>query len=78
MFTNKVKAQSPNNAVFPSSVEKIANEAPIPVFNHQSEEWNLGGCGNVLKNLHSLGCEKLYIFSAVGADDNGKTINSRV
>ena len=59
-------------------VEKIANEAPIPVFNHQSEEWNLGGCGNVLKNLHSLGCENLYIFSAVGADYNGKTINTLV
>ena len=59
-------------------VEKIANEAPIPVFNHQSEEWNLGGCGNVLKNLHSLGCENLYIFSAVGADDNGKIINTLI
>jgi D-beta-D-heptose 7-phosphate kinase/D-beta-D-heptose 1-phosphate adenosyltransferase len=59
-------------------VEKIANEAPIPVYNHQSEEWNLGGCGNVLKNLHSMGCENLYIFSAVGNDDNGKTIISLI
>ena len=55
-------------------VEKIANEAPIPVFNFQSETYNLGGCGNVLKNIHSIGCEKLYIFSAVGNDENGKRI----
>lgn len=59
-------------------VEKIANEAPIPVFNQQTEEWNLGGCGNVLKNLHSMGCKKLYAFGAVGADDNGEKINKMI
>ena len=59
-------------------VEKIANEAPIPVFNHQSEELNLGGCGNVLKNLQSLGCKKLYAFSAIGKDQNGEKINALV
>jgi D-beta-D-heptose 7-phosphate kinase/D-beta-D-heptose 1-phosphate adenosyltransferase len=59
-------------------LEKIANEAPIPVYNRLSEEWRLGGCGNVLKNLQSLGCTKLYAFGAIGNDSNGEKINTLV
>lgn len=59
-------------------VEKIANEAPIPVFNHQSEEWNLGGAGNVVKNLQSLGCEQLYVFGVIGDDKNGERVTQLV
>jgi len=59
-------------------VEKIANEAPIPVYNHNKVEYKLGGCGNVLQNLHGIGCDQLFIFSTIGDDDNGKHIQSLV
>lgn len=54
--------------------EKLANEAPIPVFRLQREEFALGGCGNVVKNLHSLGCGSLHLFSAIGDDEAGRRI----
>jgi D-beta-D-heptose 7-phosphate kinase/D-beta-D-heptose 1-phosphate adenosyltransferase len=49
-------------------VHKLANEAPIPVFLRETESASLGGCGNVLQNLSSLGCNKLYLFSMCGDD----------
>ena len=54
--------------------EKLANEAPIPVFRLQREEFALGGCGNVVKNLHGLGCGSLHLFSAIGDDEAGRRI----
>lgn len=57
-----------------TNIDKIANEAPIPVFRFIREEYALGGCGNVLRNLHSLGCSDLYIFSVIGDDINGKRL----
>lgn len=60
------------------SIHKIANEAPVPVLLHESEQKYLGGCGNVLLNLQSLGCEKLYIYSMLGNDAYGKEISSIV
>ena len=60
------------------SIHKIANEAPVPVLLHESEQKYLGGCGNVLLNLQSLGCEKLYIYSMLGNDSYGKEISSIV
>lgn len=53
-------------------VDKIANEAPIPVFRYLKEEYTLGGCGNVLRNLHNIGCAELHIFSAIGDDEMGR------
>ena len=38
------------------SINKIANEAPVPVLLYESQQKYLGGCGNVLMNLQSLGC----------------------
>jgi len=60
------------------SINKIANEAPVPVLLYESEQKYLGGCGNVLLNLQSLGCDKLYIFSMLGNDSYGKEISSIV
>jgi D-beta-D-heptose 7-phosphate kinase/D-beta-D-heptose 1-phosphate adenosyltransferase len=57
-------------------IEKIANEAPIPVLHQQSEKKNLGGCGNVLMNLEALGCAKLYLLSMVGDDRYGEEIQN--
>ena len=50
------------------STNKIANEAPTPVLNITSKKAKLGGCGNVLMNLESLGCSNLFLFSMVGND----------
>jgi D-beta-D-heptose 7-phosphate kinase/D-beta-D-heptose 1-phosphate adenosyltransferase len=50
------------------SINKLANEAPIPVFLKESEKVSLGGCGNVLQNLKALSCETLYLFSMCGDD----------
>jgi D-beta-D-heptose 7-phosphate kinase/D-beta-D-heptose 1-phosphate adenosyltransferase len=59
-----------------STITKIANEAPIPVFNKQNETYHLGGAGNVLKNLAALECSTLYSFGIVGNDTNGNRIQS--
>jgi D-beta-D-heptose 7-phosphate kinase/D-beta-D-heptose 1-phosphate adenosyltransferase len=61
-----------------TTIEKLANEAPIPVFNRGCEEYLLGGAGNVLKNMHSIGCEQMYMFSAIGADDNGRRLTELI
>lgn len=58
------------------SIQKMANEAPIPVLLYESEKKYLGGCGNVLMNLQALGCDKLHIYSMIGNDSYGKEISS--
>jgi len=55
-------------------IEKMANEAPIPVLHSELETKQLGGCGNVLMNLQSLGCSRLFIVSMIGNDVPGKDI----
>ena len=57
-------------------IEKIANEAPIPVLHSQIIKKGLGGCGNVLMNLESIGCEKLFLFSMIGKDEYGDTLQT--
>ena len=56
------------------TIDKLANEAPIPVLHQTSEIYSLGGCGNVLLNLHSLQCKALYLFSSIGCDQYGAKI----
>jgi D-beta-D-heptose 7-phosphate kinase/D-beta-D-heptose 1-phosphate adenosyltransferase len=56
------------------SIEKLANEAPIPVLHKSNEKYSLGGCGNVLANLHSLGCNNIFLFSMNGCDSAGKKL----
>jgi D-beta-D-heptose 7-phosphate kinase/D-beta-D-heptose 1-phosphate adenosyltransferase len=57
-------------------IVKIANEAPIPVYNFTSTEYKLGGCGNVMQNLYNIGCENICIFGSIGNDDNGNHIKN--
>ncbi|MCW9040414.1 MAG: D-glycero-beta-D-manno-heptose-7-phosphate kinase [Rhodospirillales bacterium] len=75
------------------SVERISPEAPIPVLRIEREDSMLGGAGNVVRNLVSLGAEVHFIsvvgddpaaqqvrdlLSALGVDENGlKTDASR-
>jgi D-beta-D-heptose 7-phosphate kinase/D-beta-D-heptose 1-phosphate adenosyltransferase len=55
------------------SVRRISPEAPVPVVNVQSESVLLGGAGNVLHNILTLGGGGM-ICSVVGSDDAGKWI----
>jgi len=51
------------------TAERISPEAPIPIVKVDREETRLGGAGNVVNNLVSLGCH-VQIASVVG-DDSG-------
>jgi D-beta-D-heptose 7-phosphate kinase/D-beta-D-heptose 1-phosphate adenosyltransferase len=52
---------------------RISPEAPVPVINFKSEEFMLGGAGNVLKNLVSFGA-KCDLISIIGEDLAGYII----
>ena len=47
-------------------------------YNLDYEEYKLGGCGNVVNNLNSLGADNIFLFSAIGDDENGNKIKDMV
>ena len=51
------------------NVNRISPEAPVPIFLKDKSKEMLGGSGNVLSNLISLGTNTFYL-SIVGKDDN--------
>ncbi|TLV00128.1 bifunctional heptose 7-phosphate kinase/heptose 1-phosphate adenyltransferase [Dyadobacter luticola] len=51
-------------------VDRISPEAPVPVVNVQKREYRLGGAGNVLLNVQSLGAEAI-VCSVIGTDNAG-------
>lgn len=55
--------------------ERISPEAPVQVVEIQKESTVLGGAGNVVNNLVSLGA-RVRVLSVVGEDDNGKELLS--
>lgn len=56
-------------------VERISPEAPVPVVNVQTREYRLGGAGNVLLNVQSLGAEAI-ICSVIGTDSSGDLLEN--
>jgi rfaE bifunctional protein kinase chain/domain len=54
-------------------VERISPEAPVPVVNVLSREIRLGGAGNVVMNVQSLGAKPI-ICSVIGADSYGNSL----
>ncbi|MEA5457961.1 bifunctional ADP-heptose synthase [Arcicella sp. LKC2W] len=54
-------------------VERISPEAPVPVVNVRSREIRLGGAGNVVMNVQSLGAEPI-ICSVIGSDSYGDSL----
>ncbi|NIJ55922.1 bifunctional heptose 7-phosphate kinase/heptose 1-phosphate adenyltransferase [Dyadobacter arcticus] len=56
-------------------VERISPEAPVPVVNVQKREYRLGGAGNVLLNVQSLGAEAI-ICSIIGTDGAGDLLEN--
>jgi len=55
------------------SVDRISPEAPIPVLKLESEESMLGGAGNVVRNLVSLGATARFV-TVIGDDADGKQV----
>jgi rfaE bifunctional protein kinase chain/domain len=54
-------------------VSRISPEAPVPVVNATKREIRLGGAGNVVMNLASLGA-KPFMISVLGDDDAGRDL----
>ncbi|MDF3821483.1 D-glycero-beta-D-manno-heptose-7-phosphate kinase [Leptospira sp. 96542] len=55
------------------SVERISPEAPVPVVWVRNEKHRLGGSGNVVQNLSSLGAN-IAVFGRIGFDVAGEQI----
>ncbi len=58
-------------------VERISPEAPIPVFTTDREQRMLGGAGNVVRNLLSLGA-RVSFASVIGDDATGNQLTALV
>jgi D-beta-D-heptose 7-phosphate kinase/D-beta-D-heptose 1-phosphate adenosyltransferase len=55
--------------------DRLSPEAPVPVLAIDSETHNLGGAGNVLRNLGALGAEMSFV-SVVGNDVAGREVEN--
>lgn len=55
--------------------DRISPEAPVPVVAVTKESKSLGGAGNVVANLTSLGAN-VYVSSILGSDEAAKIIKS--
>jgi D-beta-D-heptose 7-phosphate kinase / D-beta-D-heptose 1-phosphate adenosyltransferase len=54
-------------------IERISPEAPVPILNLVRRGCALGGAGNVVKNVKTLGAQ-VVVLGAVGEDPTGKEI----
>jgi D-glycero-beta-D-manno-heptose-7-phosphate kinase len=59
------------------TVKRISPEAPVPVVNVLSESVLLGGAGNVLHNILTLGGNGI-LCSVIGSDDAGKWLTQEL
>jgi D-beta-D-heptose 7-phosphate kinase/D-beta-D-heptose 1-phosphate adenosyltransferase len=59
------------------TVDRISPESPIPIFSHTREERMLGGAGNVVRNLLSLGAEATLV-AVIGDDAVGNQLTALV
>ena len=55
-------------------VDRISPEAPIPIMKVKKEDQRLGGAGNVVMNLATLGAE-VSVCGITGKDETGDIIN---
>jgi len=58
-------------------VDRISPEAPVQVVDIQNEELLMGGAGNVINNLLSLGA-KVGVCSVIGDDEGGEFLVQRI
>lgn len=57
--------------------ERISPEAPVQVVEIVREDLRLGGAGNVINNLVTLGCE-VHVASVLGEGDDGRLLRARL
>jgi len=57
--------------------ERISPEAPVQVVDVRREDLRLGGAGNVINNLLTLGCE-VEVASVLGNDPDGRLLRERL
>src|SRR6266699_4503383 len=55
-------------------VSRISPEAPAPVIAVQRSEINIGGAGNVARNIAALGATCIFV-GLIGEDDAGLTLH---
>lgn len=55
------------------NVSRVSPEAPVPVVSVTSESLRLGGAGNVVNNIHTLG-GKVLLAGIVGHDEMGRKV----
>src|SRR5450432_2023036 len=56
-------------------VSRISPEAPAPVIAVRRSETNIGGAGNVARNIASLGARCIFV-GLIGEDTAGATLKS--
>src|SRR5512140_2748187 len=56
-------------------VSRISPEAPAPVIAVQRSETNIGGAGNVARNVASLGARCIFV-GLIGNDDAGAQLKA--
>src|SRR3954471_10956397 len=56
-------------------VSRISPEAPAPVIAVQRSEINIGGAGNVARNIASLGARCIFV-GLIGEDEAGNTVRA--
>ena len=54
-------------------VSRISPEAPAPVIAAQKSETNIGGAGNVARNIASLGARCIFL-GVIGKDADGRRL----
>ena len=57
------------------TTRRISREAPVLILNYREQEYSLGGAGNSLQNLESLGAFPIPV-GVIGRDEAGKKILS--
>jgi len=58
-------------------VSRISPEAPAPVIAVQRSEIDIGGAGNVARNIASLGARCIFV-GLIGDDDAGRTLKAEL
>lgn len=58
-------------------VERTSPEAPVPILRTDHDVYMLGGAGNVVRNLVSLGAQAT-LLSVIGDDDVGRRLTAMV
>src|SRR4029450_8590896 len=56
-------------------VSRISPEAPAPVIAVRRSETNIGGAGNVARNIAALGARCIFV-GLIGEDDAGAALQS--